>query len=392
MLEDVRVVDATRLLPGPYAGWLMAQMGAEVIKVDEPGRGDYIRNNWPRRAGTSNVFHLYNRGKKSIALNLKTAEGRGAFLDLVETADVILEGNRPGVMDRLGCGWAACRERNRRLVYCSITGFGQTGPYRNRVGHDINYLSLAGLLSGLSERGRPITPRATISDMAGGGLMAAVGLLGALVAARASGQGRFVDISMTDAVFTMQGLRLSEDLLPGDHPPSGWVAPDGDDFEIGVYEAADGGFISLDPYENKFKETLWSIIEREGCGMRPDRQLGRAAVRAALAEAIARRPRRRWVELLSEAEVCFAPVYVINELPDDPNLQARGMFGDSLDPTTDSPTLGSPIHFDPPALKYTLPPAPRLGEHTESVLAQLGWSSERITAAIVAGDVAASDS
>ncbi len=386
MLSGVRVIDATRLLPGPYAGWLLAEMGAEVLKVEEPARGDYIRYNYPRRGGISNVFHLYNRGKRSVALNLKHDEGRAAFLDLVAGADVVLDGNRPGVMDRLRCGWNDCRRRNPRLVYCAVTGFGQSGPYRDRVGHDINYLSLAGVLSALAAPdGRPIAPRLTIADMAGGGLMSVVGILGALLSSRRTGVGRFVDVSMTDTVFSMQGLRLAEELIPGEPRPEGSVDVEGDDWELGVYETADGRFISLDPYENRFKHTLWSIIEAEGCGSTPDRSLGRQHVRDVLAAAIRRRTRARWVELLSEAEVCFAPVYSVDEIPADPHVIAGHLLGDAMDPVNPSPGLRSPLRFDPPARAGVLGPAPRLGQDTEPVLREMGWEPDRIRRAAAAG-------
>jgi len=183
-LNGVRILDTTRLLPGPYATWLLAGMGADVVKVEHPTRGDYIRWNWPRRHGTSTVFHLYNQGKRSVALDLKKPEGRAAFLDLVVTADVVVDGNRPGVLDRLGCGFAVCRGLQPTLVWCAITGFGQSGPYASRVGHDVNYLSLAGALDGLrSPDGTPIAPRVTIADMAGGGLMGAFAIAAALVGA-----------------------------------------------------------------------------------------------------------------------------------------------------------------------------------------------------------------
>lgn len=386
MLGSIRVLDTTRLLPGPFATWLLAEMGAEVIKVEQPGKGDYIRANYPRRGDTSTVFHLYNQGKRSVALNLKEDEGRSAFLDLVESADVVLDGNRPGVLDRLGCGWEECRRRRPQVSYGSITGFGLDGPYRDRVAHDVNYLSYAGALSGLADReGRPIAPRVTIADMASG--LAAVGaVLAAVVAARESGEGRRFDISMTDLAVAMSGLRLAEELFPGEPEPAGHTGLDGDDFEFGVYETSDGGFISLDPYETRFKQNLWGIIAAEGAGDPPDRSRGREAVREALAAAIRRRSRARWDELLAEAEVCYGPVYALDELGADANVAARGLLGDAPDPAVASPRMPSPLRFSP-----SLPPpaggAPALGADTAAVLAELGWSAARLDAAAAAGTI-----
>jgi alpha-methylacyl-CoA racemase len=390
MLDGIRVIDTTRLLPGPYASWLMARMGADVVKVEQPGKGDYIRHNYPRRGGTSTVFHLYNEGKRSVALNLKSEDGREAFLDLVAGADVVLDGNRPGVLDRLGCGWEACRERRAQLVFAAITGFGQEGPYRERVGHDVNYLSLAGVLSALADgSGRPILPRITIADMAGGGLMSAVGVLAALIAARESGEGRFVDVSMTDSVLSMQGLRLAEDLFPGEARPADLDSPEGDDWEYGVYETADGGYVSIDPYENRFKEVLWSAVEAEGLGPRPDRGGGREHVYSALASAIAQRPRARWDELLGEAEVCYAPVYDLADLPDDPSVSARGLLGNALDADEANPTIASPMRFEPPVRVDSPARAPALGADTVPLLSEAGWDRERIDAALASGALAA---
>ncbi len=387
MLAGVRIIDTTRLLPGPYAGWLLASMGADVIKVEQPGRGDYIRQNWPRRAGTSTVFHIYNRGKRSIAIDLKSQEGKDAFIDLASASDAVLDGNRPGVMDRLGCGWETCRARNAKLVWCAITGFGQDGPYAGRAGHDVNYLSLAGALSGLrGHDGKPILPRVTIADMAGGGLMALAGLLGALLGAARTGQGRFVDVSMTDSVLSMQGLRIAEELAPGEQRPAGTLSGDGDDLECGVYETSDGRFISLDPYENRFKERLWSLIEQAGFGQRPS-QRERGTVRSVLAHIVASQPRDAWVALLDAEDVCFAPVYELSEMQSDPNVVARGSLGDVMDPDAGSPSLSSPLRFYPGACERELGSAPALGEHSLDVLSEVGWDTERMDAATQAGAI-----
>lgn len=394
ILNGIKILDMTRLLPGPYATWLLAGMGADVVKVEQPGRGDYIRKNWPRRGDMSTVFHLYNQNKRSVGIDLKHPEGVAAFLDLVASADVVMDGNRPGVLHRLGCGWEQCNQRTPTLVWCAISGFGQEGPYAGRVGHDINYLSLSGVLGALRDaEGKPIVPRITIADMAGGGLMAVAGVLAALLGTRTSGQGRFVDISMTDSMLSMQGLRFAEDLFPGEKP--GPVADDGlsvaddplpdNDWEQGVYQTADGKFISLDPYEQRFKDELWRAVEEEGCATRPPLVAGRLSVRRALADAIAQRPRSRWEEVLSATEVCFAPVYDLHELPTDPNIRKRGLLGTGMDADERSPGMAMPIRFTPPAGIVSRSPAPKLGEHTNTVMRLAGWSDQRIDSARAVG-------
>lgn len=387
MLSDIRVVDLTRLLPGPYATWLLAGMGADVVKVEQPGKGDYIRANYPRRAGASNVFHLFNRGKRLVAANLKQDEGRQVLWDLLAGADILIEGFRPGVMERLGFSWTDVHERCPSLVYCSLSGFGQDTPYRRRVAHDINYLSIAGLQGGLrDESGHPVPARFQIADMAGGALTAVVGILGAVHEAKSKGEGRFVDVSMTDAVFPFQGLRLAEELMPGERAPEAWGREEGHDKELGTYRTSDGRYISLDPYEQHFKDRLWTVLEQDGLTSRPGPEATREEVRAQLRDVVAQRTRAHWVELLADEEVCFAPVYDLPELALDPHIAHRGLLGDALDPDVKSPTLGFPLKFDPPLGTREVRPW-QVGAETRTVLAELGWDDARVQAAADSGAI-----
>jgi len=196
---------------------------------------------------------------------------------------------------------------------------------------------------------------------------------------------------MTDSVVSMQGLRLAEELVPGDAPPVAsddseeWV-PEDNDWEFGVYETADGEFVSLDPYERRFKEELWRVLEEEGCGRRPPRRAGREATRKELAHAIRQRTRARWVELLSDREVCFAPVYSVGDLAADPHIMARGLLGNAMNPGVASPSLGLPFVLDPPVAPLT-GAAPRLGEHTREILGEIGWDEGRLSAAEARGAI-----
>jgi len=206
-LTGIRVLDLTRLLPGAYCTQLLADMGADVIKVEEPESGDYMRWTPPLVDGQSALFNALNRNKRSIALDLKTDRGRGSLLRLAETAQVLVEGNRPGVMDRLGLGWSVLHARNPRLVMCSITGYGQSGPYASRAGHDLNYMAIAGGLGLNGTRdGPPIPLSVQVADIGGGGLHPAVSILAALVEVQRDGEGTWIDASMTDAAAGFMAL------------------------------------------------------------------------------------------------------------------------------------------------------------------------------------------
>src|SRR5712691_893447 len=209
-LTGVRVLDLTRLLPGPFCTMLLADMGADVVKVEEPGGGDYLRWTPPLAGGQSVLYNAVNRNKRSITLNLKSPAGRDLLLRLADKADVLVEGNRPGVMARLGLAWDDVHARNPKLVMCSITGYGQDGPFASRAGHDLNYMATAGAL-GLNGApdGQPIPLSVQVADIGGGGLQPAVAILGALVAVGRGAEGRWLDVSMTDGAVSWMSLTLA---------------------------------------------------------------------------------------------------------------------------------------------------------------------------------------
>jgi len=222
------VLDLTRLLPGGYCTLLLSDLGADVIKVEEPGRGDYIRWTPPLVDGESAAHRALNRGKRSITLNLKDAEGGALLRRLAARAQVLVESFRPGVMDRLGVGYEALAAENPGLVYCAISGYGQTGPYRDLVGHDINYMGYGGALSMTGAReGPPVVPGVQVGDLGGGGMLGAIGILAALVDRRASGRGRFVDAAMLDGIVSWLSIHAGAFLATGETPRPG-AEPDGD--------------------------------------------------------------------------------------------------------------------------------------------------------------------
>src|SRR4030081_582987 len=209
-LTGIRVLDLTRLLPGPFCTMLLADMGADVIKIEDPDQGDYMRWSPPLLDGQSVLFNAVNRNKRSVSLNLKSKAGLDLLLKLVDGADVLVEGNRPGVMKRLGLGWDVVHARNARLVMCSITGYGQDGPFATRAGHDINYMATAGGLGLNGSRGGPPGPLSVqVADVGGGGLQPAVAILGALIAVQRGGEGRWLDVSMTDGAVSWMSLVLA---------------------------------------------------------------------------------------------------------------------------------------------------------------------------------------
>ena len=346
-LTGIRVLDLTRLLPGAYCTQLLADMGADVIKVEEPGAGDYMRWTPPLVDGQSALFNALNRNKRSIALDLKTDRGNRTLLRLADTGQVLVEGNRPGVMDRLGLGWQVLHRRNPRLVMCSITGYGQNGPFASRAGHDLNYMAVAGAL-GLngSRDGPPLPLSVQVADIGGGGLQPALSILAAVVAVQRGAEGRWIDASMTDGVVGWLALafaarRGGERVARGDQRLAGRYAC------YRVYACKGGGYYSVAALEPKFWAALCEALERPDL---VEQQYSEdAGARLALEEIFASRTRDQWEETLSTLEVCCEPVLDLDEVASHPQIAARGL----LDPGPHGR-------------------APALGEHTEEILREIG--------------------
>ena len=251
-LRGIRVLDLSRLLPGPFLTMVLADMGADVVKVEDPRVGDYLRGLPPAKGGMSGRFLAVNRGKRSLALDLKAPAGRDAFLRMTARADVVVESFRPGVMDKLGVGYTALAATNPKLVMCSISGYGQTGPYTHRAGHDLNYIALAGVLAmGGPAGGAPQMPGVQIADLAGGALWSATAILGALVGRERTGKGAHLDISMTEGALALLAAELGN-LDCGEHPTRGVEALNGGLACYGVYRAKDGRYLAVGALEPKF--------------------------------------------------------------------------------------------------------------------------------------------
>src|SRR3954469_197007 len=359
-LAGIHVLDLTRLYPGAYATLLLADLGADVVKVEDRERGDYLRE-----IDAGGQFEALNRGKRSVAVDLKSPRGPALLRRLCAASDVLVEGFRPGVLDKLGCGPRALVEENPRLVVCSLTGYGQDGPWAGRAGHDIGYVALAGVLArnGLGEA--PVLPGVQIADFAGGSLQAVIGILAALYERERTGRGRALDISMCEGA--MQFLIPHLGALAAGQPPQAR----GDDLLSGsrpcyrVYACSDGAAVALGALEPKFWSAFCAAVPKphwESRGFDPslvqevDALFGTAS-------------RDQWVSRLQAADCCLEPVLEPEEVRAHPQHRARGAF-------LPDGNLRSQPALSPPAAGR----APRLGEHSIEVLREHGLSGEEIEA------------
>ena len=389
-LDGLVVLDLSRLLPGGYATMIMADLGADVIKVEQPGRGDYIRFSPPYTStGHSAAHEALNRGKRSITLDLKQPGGRDVLLDLVRGADVLVESFRPGVMDRLGVGHEALAEVNPRLVYVAISGYGADGPYRDRAGHDIDYLAYSGGLSFTGGHdGEPSQPGLQIGDLGGGGLMAVVAALSALRVREQTGRGQLCDVSMTDGAFSWLSIHAGDFAATGRAPQVGREPLNGGLACYGTYRCADDRWLAVGALEPQFFAVLAEAVgldeQERGWHVDPARQ---DDLRARLAEVFATRPRDEWAALLEPLDACVAPVLDVAEAFDDPQLRARGMVVDDvLDDGTPFRRVGVvPRLEDTPGRPGRSPSA--LGADTDDVLRAAGRSESDVAALREAGVV-----
>ena len=379
-LDGIRVLDLTRLLPGPYASQLLADAGADVIKVEDTGAGDYARHGQPEtERGVGRIFDAVNRGKRSVAIDLKSEAGREAFYRLAAGADVLFESFRPGVTDRLGVGYEDVVEHNPEVIYCSLSGYGASGPYADRVGHDLNYVGVAGLLdmTRATPQEAPRIPGYPIADMAGG-LFAAFSIVGAL-ASRELGNtgGEHVDVAMTDVVASLSHA-VSADALAGEDPRPGETPLTGRDPWYDVYEAADGRHLTLAALEPKFWEAFCEAVEREDLidVHGTDDPAERAALQAEVASIFAARPRHAWLERLADVDAAVGPVNAPAEVADDPQLDARGLIHRAEGAP---PRVGFPARSSA-ATAATDESIPGHGEHTGELLREHGYSAEEVEA------------
>ncbi|HWV10083.1 MAG TPA: CaiB/BaiF CoA-transferase family protein, partial [Pseudomonas sp.] len=370
-LSSLKILDFSTLLPGPFASLLLADMGADVLRVESPTRLDLVRVLPPHDGGVSASHAYLNRNKRSIALDLKQAEAVAMVKQLVEDYDIVLEQFRPGVMDKLGVGYEALKAINPRLIYVSITGYGQTGPYRDRAGHDINYLALAGIASytGRRESG-PLPLGVQLADLGGGSLHGAMGLLAAVIQRQATGEGQHVDISMTDCAFSLHGMAGAGYLAAGVEPAMENQALNGGSF-YDYYRTRDGRWFSVGSLEPQFMQQFCAAIGRpelaaRGLSQRPEDQ---QALKREIEIEFEKRDAAQWAEVFAALDACVEPMLPLSEAVEHPQLKARELVVEvPRAGATPQRQLACPIKFSAGL------PAPRhvgaaLGEHTDEVLA-----------------------
>jgi crotonobetainyl-CoA:carnitine CoA-transferase CaiB-like acyl-CoA transferase len=366
-------------LPGPYASLVLADLGADVVKVEDPRGGDWIRWMPPLVGQQSGFFHALNRNKRSVVLDLRDAAGASAFRRLAARADVVLESFRPGVMDRLGIGWDALHAGNPRLVFCSITGYGQTGPWRERAGHDLNYAATAGVLALNGTEDRPLPLSIQAADVAGGSWPAVTGILAALVRRATTGEGARVDVSMTEGALALLAMQAGGADARGTPLRRGRELLGGGSACYRVYATRDGRFVALAALEPEFFGRFCEAIGRPELAPRQLEDDGKGPV-AELEAVFASRTWDEWARFGDEHDVCLSPVLEGDEPYRHPQLAARGAFVDVETPWEGRAVRGiaSPVHFaDAPAPQRC---APRLGEHTREVLREAGFTDSEVDA------------
>ncbi|MCW9035800.1 MAG: CoA transferase [Rhodospirillales bacterium] len=381
-LEGITVLDLTRLLPGGLCTQHLADMGAEVIKVEDTGAGDYARTLGALKTEMSPFYHSTNRNKKSVTLDLSKEEGVKLFLKMAESVDIVIEGFRPGVVDRLGVGFEAVKAVNKGIVYCSLSGYGQTGPWRLKAGHDLNYLSISGIADQVGNRGEaPPLNNFQVADLAGGTLSAAMGILAAVIDKLRTGEGRYVDISMTDCAFAHTIAPMAALSTFGKTPERGADMLTGGLPCYSIYETKDGRYMGVGSLEKKFWEMTCEAIGRPD--LKPKHFVaGQEAidVKAEVAEVFKSKTQDEWVEAFKDCDSCVTPILNLEEAMYQEQLVARDMIITVEDPA-DGPLRQTafPVKFsdDDTVLKN---PAPRQGEQTDEILSGLGLSDADIAA------------
>ena len=367
-LKGLTIIEISGIGPGPFAGMSLADMGANVIRVERPGGTDFSNAQEPR-------LDFLNRGKRCICVNLKQREGVATVLQLLEKADGLLEGNRPGVMERLGLGPDICLEKNPALVYGRMTGWGQEGPMAQVAGHDLNYVALAGALHPIGRAGeKPAIPLNLVGDFGGGGLMLAYGMVCALLEAKTSGKGQVVDAAMIDGAATLMASTFAASQVGFWHEERGTNLLDGGAHFYEVYETSDGKYISLGAIEPQFYAALLETLGEEATYFQNQWDMDNwPAMQEQMSEIIKGKTRDQWDAVFAGVDACYAPVLAMSEVRHHPHHQARGTFIDDGEYWQPAPAP----RFSRTQAELRGPSA-RLGQHTEDILREFGFSDQDI--------------
>lgn len=386
-LSQIKVLDFSTLLPGPYATMMLADMGADVIHVESPTRPDLLRVTPPMFDARSYVHLAINRNKRSLALNLKSTQAREIIHQLLQSYDVVVEQFRPGVMARLGLDYETLKAINPQLIYCSITGYGQTGPQRNKAGHDINYMALSGLASysGKASTG-PVLSGTQIADLAGGSHHAVMAILAAVIKRQQDGEGSYIDISMLDCAFAMNGMSGAAALATGQDPQLGEEILNGGIF-YDYYATSDGQHLSVGGLEPKFAQTFFTLIGYPQWLTRCVAPAGKQdLLKQDLAALFASQPMQYWLSLFIDSDVCVEPVLSVHEAAQHPQLKERNMVNQAI--TEDGQVIlqiSSPLCS---ANNMSKPKVGRLlGQDSIDILKQAGVDDSEISTLLGTGDV-----
>jgi alpha-methylacyl-CoA racemase len=373
-LEGMKILDFTYLLPGPFCTMMLADLGADIIKVENSESPDIVRLLPPHVDDVGAIYAHLNRGKRSLAVNLKNSEALEIVRRLVKEYDVIIEQFRPGAMDRLSLGYKELSKKNPSIIYCSLTGYGQTGSYANRAGHDINYMALSGVesISGRRETG-PVLTGIQVADLASGSKNAAIGLMAAYINRMRTGRGEYIDVSITDGVFSMTVFATAGYLAGGTEPARGDFLSGGALYDF--YGTSDGRYLSVGPIEQKFFTAFCDCV---GCEDMTATGMMNWNNKERLAKIIGEKPLSHWTELFGKCDACVEPVYSIGEAISNPPLSERDMVVPVKTVAgTEVRQTGNPIKFGSGPCRASFAGVV-LGYHNKEILSGLGYSANEV--------------